>query len=54
MNFNGSFGKESELDIQTSMYPLPKKIQKSSIFRKTNVMEYEIEAEFIHESLEPL
>jgi Xaa-Pro aminopeptidase len=33
----------------TSMYHYRKRIQKSSIFVKPNVMEYEIEAEFIHE-----
>jgi Xaa-Pro aminopeptidase len=34
--------------------PLPKRIQKSSIFVKPNVMEYEIEAEFIHEFTQSL
>jgi Xaa-Pro aminopeptidase len=38
----------------TTHVPLPKRIQKSSVFRKTNVMEYEIEAEFIHEFTQSL
>jgi Xaa-Pro aminopeptidase len=44
------FGKRKRRirSYTTSMY-ITERIQKSSIFRKTNVMEYEIEAEFIHE-----
>jgi Xaa-Pro aminopeptidase len=40
-----SFCKESERTV----YHYRKRIQKSSVFVKPNVMEYEIEAEFIHE-----
>jgi Xaa-Pro aminopeptidase len=44
--------KSEELDLIQHNTTLPKDSKKSSVFCETNVMEYEIEAEFIHEFMQ--